>query len=102
MVTVTGGIAGVNDRLTVREDGTYTTASPPGPGRSGRMAPAGLRALRRALERAGFPRLPPTATGAPVPDGFLYRITHRGHTVVTDDASQPPALRAVLTALPRR
>ncbi|MFF0450526.1 hypothetical protein ACFYT4_29770 [Streptomyces sp. NPDC004609] len=102
VVTVTGGIAGVNDRLTVREDGTYTTASPPGPDRSGRMTPAGLRALRRALDKAGFPRLPATATGPPVADGFHYRITHGGHTVVTDDVSQPPALRDVFTALPSR
>ena len=101
-MTVTGGIAGVHNRLVVREDGTYTTTSKTGAERSGRMSPAELAELRGALKRADFARLPSTATGSPVMDGFTYRITHAGHTVTTDDTAEVPRLREVIAALPER
>ncbi|MET7620814.1 protealysin inhibitor emfourin [Streptomyces sp. NPDC005408] len=99
-VTVTGGIAGVHNELLVRDDGTYTTSTKTGPGGSGRMTPAELTALRRALEKADFARLPREATGSPVADGFSYRITYAGHTVTTDETTRLPALRDVFAALP--
>lgn len=99
-MTVTGGFAGVNDRLVVKADGTYKTYKKTGPGRSGRMTPAELAALRRALEKAEFADLPREATGSPVADGFTYRITYEGHTVTTDDRTRLPALREVFAALP--
>ncbi|MGI5402856.1 protealysin inhibitor emfourin [Streptomyces sp. CA-135486] len=99
-MTVTGGFAGVNDRLVVQNDGTYKTYKKAGPGRSGRMSPAELAALRRALEKADFAHLPREATGSPVADGFTYRITYEGHTVTTDETARLPALREVFAALP--
>ncbi|WP_405806142.1 hypothetical protein OG729_13040 [Streptomyces sp. NBC_00210] len=99
-MTVTGGFAGVNDRLVVQDDGTYKTYKKTGPGRSGRMTPAGLAALRRALEKADFAHLPREATKSPVADGFTYRITYEGHTVTTDDTARLAALREVFAALP--
>ena len=98
--TVTGGFAGVHDRLVVKDDGTYTTTSRGGSSRSGQMTPAELTALREALEKADFARLPAEATGSPIADGFTYRITHAGRTVTTDDVNRLPALRAVFAALP--
>ncbi|MEU3921371.1 protealysin inhibitor emfourin [Streptomyces sp. NPDC029004] len=99
-VTVTGGIAGVHNDLLVRDDGTYTTSTKTGPKGSGRMTPAELAELRRALEKADFARLPGEATGSPVADGFTYRITYAGHTVTTDETTRLPALRDVFAALP--
>lgn len=99
-VTVTGGIAGVRNDLLVRDDGTYTTSTKTGPKGSGRMTPAELAELRRALEKADFARLPGEATGSPVADGFTYRITYAGHTVTTDERTRLPALRDVFAALP--
>lgn len=99
-VTVTGGIAGVHNDLLVRDDGTYTTSTKTGPKGSGRMTPAELAELRRALEKADFARLPREATGSPVADGFTYRITYAGHTVTTDETTRLPALRDVFAALP--
>lgn len=99
-VTVTGGIAGVRNDLLVRDDGTYTTSTKTGPKGSGRMTPAELAELRRALEKADFARLPGEATGSPVADGFTYRITYAGHTVTTDETTRLPALRDVFAALP--
>ncbi|MGW1494110.1 protealysin inhibitor emfourin [Streptomyces sp. NPDC002402] len=99
-VTVTGGIAGVRNDLLVRDDGTYTTSTKTGPKGSGRMTPAELAELRRALEKADFARLPDEATGSPVADGFTYRITYAGHTVTTDERTRLPALRDVFAALP--
>ncbi|MFF0062047.1 protealysin inhibitor emfourin [Streptomyces sp. NPDC005279] len=100
-VTVTGGIAGVHNTLLVQDDGTYTTSSRTGPARTGRMTPAELAALRRALEKADFAHLPREATGSPIADGFTYRLTYAGHTVTTDDTTRLPALRAVFAALPQ-
>lgn len=99
-VTVTGGIAGVRNDLLVRDDGTYTTSTKTGPKGSGRMTPAELAELRRALEKADFARLPGEATGSPVADGFTYRIRYAGHTVTTDETMRLPALRDVFAALP--
>nr|WP_313904672.1 protealysin inhibitor emfourin [Streptomyces sp. SLBN-118] len=99
-VTVTGGIAGVRNDLLVRDDGTYTTSTKNGHKGSGRMTPAELAELRRALEKADFARLPRKATGSPVADGFIYRITYAGHTVTTDETNRLPALRDVFAALP--
>ncbi|WP_405998543.1 hypothetical protein [Streptomyces sp. NBC_00829] len=101
-MTVTGGIAGVRNRLVVRDDGTYTTSSKAGPGGAGRMTPAELTKLRGALEKADFARLPSESHGSPVADGFTYRITYAGHTVTTDDTARVPALREVFAALPER
>lgn len=99
-MTVTGGIAGVDKRLTVREDGSWTSTAKSGAEHTGRMTPAELTGLNRALEKSDFAHLPATPTGTPVADGFLYRITYAGRTVVTADGSQPAGLRDVLSALP--
>ncbi|MFI1395026.1 protealysin inhibitor emfourin [Streptomyces sp. NPDC020681] len=99
-MTVTGGIAGVHNRLLVRADGSYSTTTKTGAGRTGRMTPAELAELRRALEDADFARLPRNPTGSPIADGFTYEISYAGHTVTTSDPGLLPALRDVLAALP--
>ncbi|AVZ75265.1 hypothetical protein SLUN_26785 [Streptomyces lunaelactis] len=99
-LTVTGGFAGVRNRLLVQDDGTYSTSSRTGAVRTGRMSRAELTELRRALEKADFAHLPREATGSPVADGFSYRLTYAGHTVTTDDTTRLPGLREVFAALP--
>ncbi|MEU8764488.1 hypothetical protein [Streptomyces sp. NPDC048659] len=99
-VTVTGGFAGVDNRLVVREDGTYTTSRRGKPDESGRMTPAGLAGLRAALDDPAYARVPDRPSGAPVADGFQYTVTHTGRTVTAGDRERPAALDRVFGALP--
>ncbi|HEY8581370.1 MAG TPA: hypothetical protein VIL49_00425, partial [Capillimicrobium sp.] len=66
VVERTGGIAGVQDRLVVRADGSGLVTHRGGPRE--RLTPADTRAVRRALRHAGFAdldaRYEPTGTVA--------------------------------------
>jgi hypothetical protein len=99
-VAVTGGFAGVNNRLVVREDGGWTLHSRTKEPRGGRMTPDEVARLRAALEDPAYDRVPARPTGEPVRDGFQYAVAHHGHRVVATDGAVPPALRRVLDALP--
>ncbi|MFJ5834227.1 hypothetical protein [Streptomyces sp. NPDC093089] len=99
-VVVTGGFAGVHNRLVVRYDGTWTSTSGTKPPRTGHMAPAATAELRAALEDPAYARVPARPTGNPIPDGFEYRVTHRHRLVVAGDGERPPALQRVFAALP--
>ncbi|MFF1508972.1 hypothetical protein [Streptomyces sp. NPDC058326] len=99
-VVVSGGLAGVRNQLVVRYDGTWTSRSGTEPPRTGRMTPAEAAELRAALEDPAYARVPTRPTGAPVPDGFQYSVTHRHRLVVAGDGERPPALQRVFAALP--
>ncbi|MFB6840516.1 hypothetical protein [Streptomyces sp. NPDC056361] len=99
-VVVTGGLAGIHNRLVVRYDGTWTSTSGVKPPRTGHMAPAATAELRAALEDPAYARVPPRPTGSPIPDGFEYRITHHHRLVIAGDGERPPALQRVFAALP--
>ncbi|MFE0736571.1 hypothetical protein [Streptomyces sp. NPDC058855] len=99
-VVVTGGFAGVRNRLVVHEDGGWTLDSRTKEPRGGRMTPDGVARLRAALEDPAYDRVPAEPTGEPVRDGFQYTVTHGQHRVVATDGAVPPALRRVLDALP--
>ncbi|MGW7369662.1 hypothetical protein ACWGI8_41125 [Streptomyces sp. NPDC054841] len=98
--TMTGGIDGRHESVIVRGDGSYTRLGRGKPDESGRLTPAELATLRKALSDADFPRLPRISMGDPVPDGRVYAIIYGGREVVTGDPAPPPALGKVISALP--
>ncbi|WP_189947080.1 hypothetical protein [Streptomyces roseolus] len=99
-VAVSGGFAGVDNRLTVREDGSWTLRSRDKEPRTGRMEADGLAGLRAALEDPAYARVPERPSGRPVADGFQYTVTHHDRTVVAGDGERPAALQRVFDALP--
>ncbi|MFF9474871.1 hypothetical protein ACF1E9_19910 [Streptomyces roseolus] len=99
-VAVSGGFAGVDNRLTVREDGSWTLRSRGGEPRTGRMDAAGLAGLRAALEDPAYARVPERPSERPVFDGFQYTVTYHDRTVVAGDGERPAALQRVFDALP--
>ncbi|MEU9854946.1 hypothetical protein [Streptomyces sp. NPDC047974] len=99
-VAVSGGFAGVDNRLVVREDGSWTLRSRDKEPRTGRMDAAGLAELRAALEDPAYARVPERPSGRPVADGFQYTVTHHDRTVVAGDDERPAALQRVFDALP--
>ncbi|MFF5634377.1 hypothetical protein [Streptomyces sp. NPDC012825] len=99
-VVVTGGFAGVRNRLVVHRDGEWTVHSGGKPPRTGRQTAAEAAELRAALEDPAFALVPARPTGRPIADGFQYEVTYRHRVVVTGDGDRPPALRRVFAALP--
>ncbi|MFJ6633044.1 hypothetical protein ACIQMR_16885 [Streptomyces sp. NPDC091376] len=98
--TESGGIDGRHNSLVVYEDGRFLRVAPRSPDRPGRMTPAGLAALRAALDDVDFSRLPSRPTGPPVMDGLTRVVVHDGHTAVDDGTDTPAALAGVYEALP--
>ncbi|MFI9118179.1 hypothetical protein ACIGW0_02030 [Streptomyces bikiniensis] len=99
-VVVTGGFAGVRNRLVVHRDGEWTVRSGDKPPRTGRQTPAEAAGLRAALEDPAFALVPARPTGRPIADGFQYEVTYGHRVVVAGDGDRPPALRRVFDALP--
>ncbi|MEU3610536.1 hypothetical protein AB0E83_34625 [Streptomyces sp. NPDC035033] len=99
-VRVTGGFAGVDNLLVVREDGSWTVRSRSGEPRTGRMTAAELAELRAALEDPAYARVPERPDGPPVADGFQYSVTYDHRLVVAGDRERPAALQRVFDALP--
>ncbi|MFJ4869458.1 hypothetical protein [Streptomyces sp. NPDC088757] len=99
-VVVTGGFAGVRNRLVVHRNGEWTVSSGDKPSRTGRQAPAEAAGLRAALEDPAFALVPARPTGRPIADGFRYEVTYGHRVVVAGDGDRPPALQRVFDALP--
>ncbi|MEV7519716.1 hypothetical protein [Streptomyces sp. NPDC091371] len=101
-VSRSGGFAGLTHTVIVKGDGSWTQldakAKTTG---TGKLSPERLDTLRAALKAADFPHLPRVSTGGPVIyDGYTYAFVHGGFEVASDQGSMPPALTAVLDALP--
>ncbi|TDD76118.1 hypothetical protein [Actinomadura rubrisoli] len=86
----TGGLAGVNDRVTVDKAGMAEV-------KAARFAltPRELRELRRDLARIGTPRS--SAGGCRVADHFTYTLTYRGRSASRCEV--PRDWRAVIARL---
>jgi hypothetical protein len=97
-----GGIAGLEDRLTISPNGVGVHTPRSGVPRIFRVPPAALADLERALETADFQSLDPAyLPSPPIADAFTYTITHLGATVVTSDGTVPAALAPVIAELNR-
>jgi len=90
-----GGVAGIQQRLVVRRDGTGTITSPREPARE--LSTAETAAVRRALRELVFDGLderygPPD--GTMVADGIDYAFTAGGRTIVVQEMAEdvPEAL----------
>ncbi|MET7392271.1 hypothetical protein ABZS66_02085 [Dactylosporangium sp. NPDC005572] len=97
--TRTGGIAGVNDRLTVAQDGSYTIQTRGGT-KTGKLTAQELAALKQALGSVDFTKIPNVnANDGTVADGFTYSVIYNGREIVAEDGAVPPALQPILGAL---
>ncbi|MEU7872307.1 hypothetical protein [Dactylosporangium sp. NPDC049140] len=96
--TRTGGLAGNNDSLTVRPDGSYTIQTKQGT-KSGKLTAEELAALKTALESADFNKLPTTNDNGGIADAYTYTVTYAGKQITAKDGSIPPALQPVISAL---
>jgi hypothetical protein len=94
----TGGLAGTNDTLTVRPDGSYTIQSRSG-GKSGKLSGDELDALKAALSSTDFNKMPTVNDNGAVADGYTYTLTYGGRQITAKDGAIPPALQPVISAL---
>jgi hypothetical protein len=100
--TRTGGIAGVQDRVVVRADGTGVRTD-----RAQKriaLRASQTRVARSALSRARFATLKTVYTppgGVVVSDGFTITLTHGGHRVTVEQGVEhlPARLERLLTAV---
>jgi hypothetical protein len=92
----TGGFIGVQDSLKVLESGAARSTNG-----DFRLSSKRLATLQARLRAAGFPTLRRKyASEHPVSDGFVYRVTYAGRTVVVEeDANAPLRLQRVLDLL---
>ncbi len=93
--TRTGGLAGLAATLTVQPDGAAQVT-----GRrqaSWTLTPGQLDGLRRAL--AGADLRPVAPSGPPVLDGFSYRITYAGTSVLLASDPVPAGAAAAVSQL---
>jgi hypothetical protein len=92
LFTRVGGVAGLNDRVTVRADGSATVEHgflfPRHPRVDVVLTDTDRRALLSDLDGAGFTRLAESSGTPPFPDAFEYTITYQGHTVRRSDADR--------------
>ncbi len=91
----TGGLAGRAVTLTVQPDGTAQVI-----GRreaTWTLTPGQLDGLRRALADADLRPVPPS--GVPVLDGFSYRITYAGRSVLLEGDPVPDGAATAVARL---
>jgi hypothetical protein len=91
-----GGLAGVDDRLVVQPDGSFTISHRGGAVSRGRLSPADLTKLRQVLEASHFGQVPTVTASGAVVDAFTYHVVYAEHEVTAADGEVPAALRPVL------
>jgi hypothetical protein len=94
-----GGFAGVDDRLVVEPDGSFTVSHRGGAVSRGRVSPADLTKLRQVLEASHFGQIPAMTTSGGMADAFTYHVVYAEHDVTAADGGVPAALRPVLAEL---
>lgn len=96
-----GGIAGINDRLTVSQQGRVQfTSNAPSRQRTAQLSQEELQRLREALAKVDFGKLPrSTNPDAGSPDSLYHEIRYQGHSVELVYKDIPPALEPVLRQL---
>ena len=95
-----GGIAGVNETLTVFADGTIELRSR-GDTITAQANPSAIEALQKLLASPEFAALQ-LPMQQPAPDQFIYELTVPGHAkpiIVADGADNPPVLRELINTL---
>src|SRR5204862_2840061 len=95
--SITGGLAGLTERLSIQPDGTADFDSTL-KHVSYTVAQAQLMRLAAALDQADFPSLS-SVYGFATPDGFEYRVTYVGRSVLIFDSSEPARPKPALAIL---
>lgn len=97
-MTVSGGFAGVQQRIVLRGDGTVQTTDR---GRTvvRRTSAAQFRKLRTLLGDPALADVPAFTINRGAADLFQYALQYSGRTVVTDRSSDEPALDRLIDAL---
>lgn len=97
----TGGIAGVNDRLVIFDNGV-TLVSNRTTSREILLNQSDLIQISAVFDAAKFPTLEGNYTSRHGGADFLqYSISYRGKTVRTEDTAIPPALEPVIREMDR-
>jgi hypothetical protein len=90
-----GGIAGVDDNLTIKRDGKSRLN-----GRSFRLRKVEREAVAELVAKVDFASVKVEPKPA-VPDAFSHELTYRGHKVTFDDPSTPKKLKKLRDLLGR-
>jgi hypothetical protein len=97
-----GGIAGVDETVTVYADGRVELRAN-GTAATMQADPSAIQALQKLLASPEFAALS-VPLQPPVADQFVYELTVPGHTkpiIVADGADNPPVLRELIGVLER-
>jgi hypothetical protein len=97
-MTVSGGIAGVNQEVILRGDGTVRT-SENGEPVVRRTSAAQFSELRTLLADPALADVPAFTLNMGAADMFQYALQFNGRTVVTDRSSEQPPLDRLIEAL---
>ncbi|MGN6301211.1 MAG: hypothetical protein ACTHN8_09000 [Angustibacter sp.] len=99
VLTRTGGIGGLKDRLELRPDGTYTVTSAGRTPVTRQLSEGQLAAIVNTLQAADLPHL---ATQSPTErrsDQLTYVLRAEGTTFTTTESTAPDAVRPLLEEL---
>jgi hypothetical protein len=94
-----GGIGGVDDRLTVDSQGIARLTKRGGKQSQATLSQQELNQLKKTLANADFQGLDPEYLNANARDTFLYTVGYSCHVVKTDETSVPGQLRPVIDQL---
>ncbi|MFF5721363.1 hypothetical protein [Streptomyces buecherae] len=94
-----GGLKGEWDRVTVYDDGELRTEHEDAGSTEGRLTGQEMNHLRALLRKVGFADLPPRSVSNVGGDRYVYRLTHREHTIVTDQTRKFGAADEVIDLL---
>lgn len=95
-----GGLAGVDDRVTVKSDRHFVVRSRGSSARHGRLSAAAMDKLRHALSKAQLDRPVSQGQGG-CADCFIYTITYKGHRVELSEDRVPARMRPAIDRLSR-
>jgi hypothetical protein len=93
--TRSGGLAGVDDRFTIKRDGRARLD-----GRSLRLLKVERDSVAALVDKADLASVKVVQRPA-VPDAFIHSITYRGRTITFDDPSTPKKVKKLADLLGR-
>lgn len=98
---VTGGFAGVDQRLVVTDEGdlTYTSTGATVEEQEASLTPEESDRLEQRIAESDFDDLPRESNDPDVRDAFVYRVTHGGRTVSAVETVVPDELEPLLDEL---
>ncbi|HLN65227.1 MAG TPA: hypothetical protein VK464_27210 [Symbiobacteriaceae bacterium] len=102
--TVSGGIAGLDQRLNITAGGTFQLAEKDRPAKTGTLTPAEFKAVQSLVAAVNWPALQQQYVNPRVADAIFEGVTvslgAKSYTAVAGTGGQPPAeLGALLSRL---